>query len=299
MFFSFQLSAFVPLNRVAKTIIRRALREDLGMRGDITSLATVPAEQKSSAVIIAKSPGVVAGQKIAEEVFKSLDKSIRYEAVISDGAQAEAGTVVARIKGRTQAILTGERTALNILGRCCGIATATRRYVEAVAGTGAKICETRKTAPGLRYLDKAAVVVGGGVNHRFALYDAFLIKENHVAAAGGIRKAIEACRASKTGGGRLKVMVEARDHEEFLEALRARPDRILLDNMTPEQIRECVEKSAKVRKSESARVELEATGGITLENVRSYAETGVDFISIGALTHSVKVMDLSLLLENG
>jgi nicotinate-nucleotide pyrophosphorylase (carboxylating) len=169
----------------------------------------------------------------------------------------------------------------------------THEYATAIASTKAKVCETRKTAPGLRYLDKASVRVGGGVNHRYALYDAFLIKENHVAAAGGIAKAISACRESLWGKKRVRVMVEVRNWEEFHEALSAKPDRIMFDNMTPEDIQKC--RLSIIETPE--RIELEATGGITIDNILSYAESGVDFISIGALTHSVKVMDLSLLLK--
>jgi nicotinate-nucleotide pyrophosphorylase (carboxylating) len=176
------------------------------------------------------------------------------------------------------------------MGRCSGIATLTSTYVKAVEGTGAKITETRKTAPGLRYLDKAAVVTGGGINHRYALYDAFLIKENHIAAAGGIVPAIEACHAFRARHGRFRIMVEATSFDEYKLALSANPDRILLDNMTPEELVACAAEP-------HGDVELEATGGITLENVRCYAETGVDYISVGALTHSVKVLDLSLLVE--
>ncbi len=285
----------IPVNRVAKTIIRRTLREDMGVRGDITTQATVPQGQQCRAHIVAKSGGVIAGQKVAAEVFRSLNKILKYTETVSDGEKVEAGTTIARIKGPTDAVLTGERTALNLLGRCCGIASLTRSYVEAVEGTGVRITETRKTAPGLRYLDKAAVVVGGGVNHRYALYDAFLIKENHISSSDSITGAIQACRASKAGNGRLRVMVEVRNLEELGEALEARPDRILLDNMTIGMI---IESVAMLEKS-GKEVELEATGGITLENVRAFAETGVDYISIGALTHSVKIMDLSLLLERG
>ncbi|NQU04786.1 MAG: carboxylating nicotinate-nucleotide diphosphorylase, partial [Calditrichaeota bacterium] len=194
-----------------------------------------------------------------------------------------------RIKGKLWAILVAERTALNILGRCCGIATLTDKYVKAVEGTEAKITETRKTAPGLRYLDKAAVLVGGGVNHRYALHDAFLIKENHIKGAGGIVEAISACKDFRAKWGRFRIMVEATGMDEYMLALSAEPERILLDNMTPNQLKACVDVS-------HANIELEATGGITLDNIRSYAETGVDFISIGALTHSVKALDLSLLL---
>ena len=281
----------IALNRVAKTIIRRALNEDLGQRGDITCRATIPTDARGEAVIVAKADGVIAGQRIAEAVFRELDKEMRYEILCADGEQVLKGTEVARVKGKTWVILAGERTALNILSRCSGIATLTRQFVEAVSGTNAKISETRKTAPGLRYLDKAAVKVGGGVNHRYALYDAFLIKENHIAAVGGdIRRAVHACREFAARHGRFRVMVEARTIEELRVAMEEKPDRVLLDNMTPEQIRSCV----AIR---TEGFELEASGGITLENVRKYAETGVDYISVGALTHSVKALDLSLLLK--
>ena len=280
----------IKLNRVAKTIIRRALREDLGKRGDITTRATIPSELEGEAVIIARGSGVIAGQRIAEGVFHALEKSVQYTILVPDGERVETGVEIARINGRLWAILVGERTALNILGRCSGIATLTDRFVRAVAGTDAKISETRKTAPGLRYLDKAAVVAGGGVNHRYALHDAFLIKENHIEAAGGIVEAIEACKTFAEKHGRFRVMVEARDMKEYKLALSAKPDRILLDNMTPDQLDECVGIPHKD-------IELEASGGITLDNVREYGETGVDYISVGALTHSVKALDLSLLVQ--
>ena len=280
----------ILLNRVAKTILRRALSEDLGKRGDITSHATIPTDARGEAVIIAKADGVIAGQRIAEAVFRELDKGMRYEGLSPDGTPVVKGAEAARVKGKTWVILAGERTALNILQRCSGIATLTRRYVDEVAGTDAKISETRKTAPGLRYLDKAAVRVGGGVNHRYALHDAFLIKENHIAAVGSISKAIAACREFAARHGRFRVMVEARNFAEFQEALSAAPDRILLDNMTTDEIRACVA-------ANTGKVELEASGGITLDNVRQYARTGVDFISVGALTHSVKALDLSLMLR--
>ncbi len=286
------LSSFIPVNRLVKAIIRRALVEDLGSRGDITTSATVPAGQKAQAVIIAKSNGVIAGQLVASEVFKSLDKKLKYTFLKADGEYVEAGTEITKISGLTAAILSGERSALNLMGRCCGIASMTMEYVEAIAETKAKVGETRKTAPGLRYLDKASVRIGGGVNHRYALYDAFLIKENHVAAAGGISKAVAACRESVWGRRRVRVMVEVRDFGEFQEALAAKPDRIMFDNMTPEEILYC--RLSMLEDDES--IEFEATGGITISNINDYAESGVGYISIGALTHSVKVMDLSLLL---
>ncbi len=306
----------IGLNRVAKAIIRRALREDLGKRGDITTRATIPTERVGEATITARSEGIVAGQRIAEGVFRALDRNIDYKTVVPDGDRVKEDDETTRIKGKLWAILAGERTALNFLGRCGGIATLTDRFVRAVEGTGVRISETRKTAPGLRYLDKAAVRAGGGVNHRYALYDAFLIKENHIAGVGGIREAIEACRRFADKHGRFRVMVEARNPDEFREAVAARPDRILLDNMTPDQVRACVDEcnsisgsadipvrvvASSMKPGQQAvrathRPELETTGGITLENVREYALTGVDFISLGALTHSVKTLDLSLLV---
>ncbi len=279
----------IRLNRVAKAIVRRALREDLGDRGDITTRATVPTKQEGKATIVAKDTGIVAGQRISEWVFESLEKNIHYKILVEDGELVEPKTEIAHISGKLWAILAGERTALNLMGRASGIATLTNRYVNEISGTSANITETRKTAPGLRYMDKAAVRTGGGVNHRYALYDAFLLKENHIAAIGGITAAINACREYSDKFGKYRVICEVENWDEYQEALTAKPDRILLDNMTPDQIRNCVQ--ARV-----GDIELEASGGITLENVRVYAEAGVDFISIGALTHSVKVMDLSLLI---
>jgi len=278
-------------NRVAKTIIRRALKEDLRDRGDITTRATVPTAQMGRAVIIAKESGVIAGQAVAAWVFAELDKTFKYEPLVPDGQAASVWQEIAVLKGRMGAILSGERTALNILGRCCGIATLTRRFVEAVESCGCYITETRKTAPGLRYLDKAAVLAGGGVNHRLGLHDAFLIKENHIAAVGGIVEAVQACQRYAERQGRFRVMVEAETLDEFRLAQSAGPQRILLDNMTPEQVRACVAER-------QPGIELEATGGINLSNARIYAETGVDYLSIGALTHSVKALDLSLLVRD-
>jgi len=279
----------LKLNRVAKNIIRRTLTEDLGTRGDITTRATVPTAQTGNAVMIAKADGVIAGQFWAQWVFRSLEPGVKYEILASDGTGGTPGTEIARISGAMWALLSGERTALNLMGRASGIATLTRRYVDAVAGTTAKITDTRKTAPGLRLLDKGAVVIGGGVNHRYALYDAFLLKENHIAAIGGIRPAIDACRAFSVHHGRYRIIVEARNRDEFEQCLACRPERILLDNMTPDEVRECILLN-------NHKVELEASGGINLANVRDYAVTGVDFISIGALTHSVTALDLSQLV---
>lgn len=277
-------------SRVAKTIIKRALKEDLRDRGDITTLATVPQKQSGKAKIIARQDGVIAGQAIAEGVFTMIDQQLKYSVKAADGDRVKSGDIIAVLKGKMWVILAGERTALNCLGRCSGIATLTHQYVSAIDGTTTRITETRKTAPGLRYFDKASVKAGGGVNHRIGLYDAFLIKENHITAIGGTAKAIKACQDYAGRFGKFKVMVEAENYDQYLEAIEAKPDRVLLDNMTPDEIRKCVE-------TDHGEIELEATGGITLENIREYAETGVDFISIGALTHSVKNFDLSLLVE--
>ena len=280
----------IKLNRVAKVIIRRALKEDLGKRGDITTRATIPSDVEGKAVIIARTSGVLAGQQIAEGVFQAVERSTNYEILTQDGGSIEPDAPIARIKGKLWAILVAERTALNIMGRCSGIATLTSKFIKAVEGIGVKISETRKTAPGLRYLDKAAVVAGGGVNHRYALYDAFLIKENHIVGAGGIVEAVNACHKFREKHGKFRIMVEATNINDYKLALGAKPDRILLDNMNPDQLTDCVAVPHD-------NIELEATGGITLENVREYAETGVDYISIGALTHSVRILDLSLLVE--
>ncbi len=264
-----------------RTLVRRALDEDLP---DITADAIFAPDDRGSAELVVKAPGIVAGLAFAEVAFATLDSSAKFEALVKDGARVEKGTVVATIEASVIALLSGERTALNFMQRASGIATATRRYVDAVAGTKAKIYDTRKTAPGLRHLDKYAVAAGGGENHRHGLHDMFLIKNNHVDRSGSIRAAVERIRARKMVQ---KIMIEVRDDRELGEALALDPDFILLDNMTPAQLRAAVERAA-------GRVPLEASGGITLENVREVAECGVDRISIGALTHSVTALDISM-----
>jgi nicotinate-nucleotide pyrophosphorylase (carboxylating) len=270
---------------VACELVRHALAEDIG-EGDVTTAATVAPGTRARATITQKAPGVVAGLALVEEVFSSLDPGMAFTALVEEGIWREGGPVLA-LEGRAAAILTGERTALNFLGRLSGVATLTARYVRAVEGTGARILDTRKTTPGLRALEKRAVRTGGGTNHRAGLYDAILIKENHAAAAGGIGAAVRAARAHAPT---LPVEVECRDLREVAEALAARPDRLLLDNMDLPGLRECVQHVA-------GRAELEASGGVSLETVRGIAETGVDLISVGALTHSAPVLDLSLILE--
>jgi nicotinate-nucleotide pyrophosphorylase (carboxylating) len=267
-------------------IVRTALAEDVGS-GDATTLATVGADARARATITQKAPGVVFGVEAAERTFAELDDAVAFERLSPEGAWQEPGTGVLRIEGRARALLTGERTALNLLQRLSGIATLTARYVQAVEGTDVQILDTRKTTPGLRMLEKAAVRAGGGTNHRVGLFDAILIKENHVAAAGGVEQAVQQARAAYPD---LPLEVECRNVEEIAQALQAGAPRILLDNMDPEELRAAVDQVV-------GRAELEASGGITLETVRAHAVEGLNFISVGALTHSAPALDLSLILE--
>jgi nicotinate-nucleotide pyrophosphorylase (carboxylating) len=262
-----------------------ALAEDLG-EGDVTTEATVRADATGSADLVVREPGIVCGLGIAEAVFRVLDPDLRFERLVDEGAAVAAGTAVARVAGPERAILTGERTALNFLARLSGIATLTRRYVDAVEGTSAAILDTRKTTPGLRALEKHAVACGGGRNHRFRLDDGVLVKDNHLRAAGSVATAVERLRAATP----LSVEVECDTLEQVEEALAAGADAILLDNMTPDRLRAAVALAG-------GRARLEASGGVTLENVRAVAETGVDEISVGALTHSVRSLDVSLELK--
>lgn len=259
-----------------------ALAEDVG-EGDVTTEATVEADAVGSAELVVKEPGVVCGLAAAEAVFRALDADVRFERLVEEGAFVEGRTPVARVSGPQRAILTGERTALNFLGRLSGVATLTRRYVEEVRGTGAAILDTRKTTPGLRALEKHAVAVGGGRNHRFGLDDGVLVKDNHLRAAGSIAQAVERVRSATT----LPVEVECDTLEQVDEALAAGVDAILLDNMGVDELRAAV---ARAR----GRVRLEASGGVSLANVRAIAETGVDEVSVGALTHSARSLDVSL-----
>ncbi len=258
-----------------------ALSEDVGT-GDLTTQQVVPADATCTAQILVKEPGVVCGLHVAAGVFHELDPDLRFEALAADGDSVGCRTAVARLTGRAAPVLTGERTALNFLGRLSGIATLTRRFADAIEGTGAEILDTRKTTPGLRALEKHAVECGGGRNHRFGLYDAILIKDNHLAVAGSISLALE--RAKDAG---VPVQVEVDTLDQLCEALDAGADSILLDNMPPDTLREAVAITA-------GRAKLEASGGVTLDTIRAIAETGVDFISIGALTHSARSLDVSL-----
>jgi nicotinate-nucleotide pyrophosphorylase (carboxylating) len=288
-------------------LIRAALDEDIGS-GDITCAATVPPQAIAHARLIAKQELVLAGLPVAERVFRALDPGVRFAAKQSDGVLVPAGEVVAEIEGRAAAILTAERTALNFLAHLSGIATLTRRFVEAIAGTRARIRDTRKTTPLLRRLEKYAVAVGGGSNHRLGLYDAFLIKENHIAIAGGVAEAVRRARhhAARRAGeppemaayqsfrpATIAVQVEVRNAAELREALQAEAESVLLDNLSPPEAARLIE----IARRERPACVIEISGGVKLSNVRAYAEAGADFISAGALTHSAAAADLSLLVE--
>jgi len=279
-------SAAIGLSRqVIARAVDAALEEDLGLVGDITSAATIPEDARAKAVIAARQSGVVAGIGLAEYAFRTLDPAAEIHITANDGDRVAAGSAIAHVSGSARALLSAERVALNFLGRLSGIATLTRAYVDAVSGTSATIVDTRKTTPGLRALEKYAVRCGGGRNHRVGLFDAILIKDNHIVAAGGLAAAIE--RARQTAGHLVKIEVEVDTLEQLREAVRYPIDAILLDNMKPETLREAVAIAGR-------RVLLEASGGVNLDTVRAIAETGVDLISVGALTHSAPVLDLGL-----
>jgi nicotinate-nucleotide pyrophosphorylase (carboxylating) len=265
-------------------VVTAALAEDVGT-GDRTTAALVPADARCRAQLLLEEPGVVCGVAIAAAVFRAVDPSVHVEPLVEDGtAVTDVPALLAEIEGPARAVLTGERVALNLLGRLCGIASLTRRYVELADGTGATILDTRKTTPGLRALEKYAVRCGGGANHRAGLYDAILVKENHLRIAGGITAAVAMLNGSPG------VEVEAETLAQVQEALDAGVGRILLDNMSPEHVAQAVTLTA-------GRAELEASGGISLATVRGYAETGVDFISVGALTHGARSLHVSLEVE--
>ena len=269
-----QIDAFVAV----------ALAEDLG-GGDATTLALVPEDASCRAELLLEEPGVVCGVPVAAAVFRALDPAVRVEARLEEGAAvSEVPAVVAEVDGPARAVLSGERVALNLLGRLCGVASLTRRFVELTEGTPTIVLDTRKTTPGLRALEKYAVRCGGGSNHRAGLYDGVLVKENHLRVAGGVTAALAALEGRVDG---LPVEVEAETLAQVREAIDACAPRILLDNMSPEEVREAVEAVA-------GRAELEASGGVSLGTVRAYAETGVDFVSVGALTHSARSLHVSL-----
>lgn len=273
-----------------ETLVRLALEEDVG-DGDRTTDWAVPPDARGTARIVSKAAGVIAGIEFADAVFRGVDPSLRREWRWEDGREIGPGDEVVRLEGSLGSILRAERTALNGLGRLSGIATLTARFARAVAGTGAGIVDTRKTTPGWRRLEKAATAAGGARNHRMGLYDMVLIKENHIRAAGGITAALDAVRSRASTEG-LEIEIEVTDMDEFEEARRGGPDRILLDNLSPGDLREAVR-----RRGDASRPLLEASGGIDLHSVRGVASTGVDLISVGAITHSAPALDLSLLVD--
>ena len=273
----------LPTAELAR-VVETALEEDLGP-GDATSNGLFDADETCRAALLLKQPGVVCGLAAAEAVFRALDPEAGFEPFSTDGdAVGETPVTVARVEGLARALLSGERTALNLLGRLSGIATLTRSYADAIAGTGAVLLDTRKTTPGLRALEKYAVRCGGGTNHRLGLFDGILVKDNHLRLAGGVTEAVERLRAAGSG---FEIEVECDTLDQVREALAAGADRILLDNMPPVLLRRAVELTA-------GRAELEASGGVTLETIRAVAETGVDAISVGALTHSARSLDVSM-----
>ena len=280
-------------NSLPETLVRSAvaaaLAEDLGLAGDLTTDAIVPPEEVTAAAVVTRAPGVIAGLQLAEAAFHLLDPQAHLEVQIADGERAPANAIVARVTGKARALLTAERVALNFLGRMSGIATLTRRYVDAVAGCRARIVDTRKTTPGLRAFEKYAVRAGGGMNHRVGVFDAVLIKDNHLVVAGGVGPAIAAARAR--AGHMVKVELEVDTLAQLAEALAHGVDAVLLDNMSPEQLRNAVRLVA-------GRAITEASGGVTLDTVRAIADAGVDLISVGALTHSAPVLDLGLDFES-
>ena len=279
----------MALTASMRQIVESALAEDTGrhgdwIEGDVTSLATIPPTAHLSGRLLVKAPGIIAGLEVVGEVFRQVDAAIRYQPLVADGSAVAVGDVVATISGDGPSILTGERVALNFLQRMSGTATMTHQFVQAVAGTRCRILDTRKTAPGLRELDKLAVQLGGGTNHRLGLYDMVLIKDNHIEAAGGITAAVQRVRQRVRG---LAIEVEVETLPQLDEALALNVERIMLDNMPPDVMREAVRRT-------DGRTELEASGGITLSTVAAAAATGVDYVSVGALTHSVVALDVSL-----
>ena len=282
-----------PLPEIYCGLVADALREDLGaidIDCDLTAVCTIDAQAEDRAGIIAREAGVVAGVEIARAVFARLDADVRFNALKEDGAKVAAEEEIIHLAGSARALLAGERTALNFLQKLSGVASLTHRFVAAVEGTRAHITDTRKTTPGWRQLQKWAVTLGGGINHRMGLYDAVLIKENHAAAAGGVGAAVAKAQLAATGRD-IPIYVETENLDEVRDALAEEPDRIMLDNMDDGQMREAVD----LIHSTNSTIEIEATGGYDLSNVRMAAETGVDLISIGALTHSAPVLDMSML----
>jgi len=271
-----------------KDFIENALREDVG-NGDHTSLSTIPESSLGVANVKVKETGIIAGLVLADQILNQVDSTLKVKVLVAEGSQVKPGDIVMNVEGNTRSLLTAERLVLNCMQRMSGIATLTRKYVDELKGTNTKVLDTRKTTPNFRIFEKWAVHLGGGVNHRFGLYDMILIKDNHVDAAGGIENAIErANEYLKQTGKKLKIEIETRSLEEVNRVLKTgKVDRIMLDNFTPALLKEAIELIDK-------RYETEASGGITIETIRSFAESGVDFISVGALTHSHKSLDISM-----
>lgn len=271
-----------------KEIIQNALREDIG-EGDHTTLACIPTSAVGEAKLLVKNHGIIAGVELAQTIFKEFDPNMVCETYMQDGERVQPGDIVFTVKGASRSILSTERLVLNFMQRMSGIATQTHEYVQLIAGLHTKLLDTRKTTPTVRYLEKWAVRIGGGHNHRFALYDMMMIKDNHIDYAGGIKQAIERANMYKTSNNKpLKIEIEVRNEAELDEVLSVgKIDRIMLDNFSPESLQKALQKINK-------RYETEASGGIVKENIRAYAETGVDYISVGALTHSFRSLDLSL-----
>jgi nicotinate-nucleotide pyrophosphorylase (carboxylating) len=289
--------SFLPL-------VKFALSEDVGT-GDVTTLNAVPSNVGARAAIVAKQAGVVSGMDIAAMTFREVDATLKFKSTVRDGQEVPAGAALATVSGSAASVMTAERTALNFLMRLSGVATLTRAYVNAIAGTGATILDTRKTTPGLRILEKYAVLCGGGQNHRLALWDMYLVKDNHIRAARGLTNAIDRIQRTRRD---LLLEVEVESLDQLQEALRPEVDRILIDNQTPAVVKRCVEEvdrwyaanppdHPRVRDGARRWPEVEVSGGLNLKNIRGYAETGVDYLSVGALTHSAPALDLSLEIE--
>ena len=277
------------MEHLINNLINLAFAEDVG-EGDHTTLCSIPANATGKANLIIKEAGILSGVEVGKQVFHTLNPQLNIKVLLNDGSQVKPGDIVFTVEGQVQSILQAERVVLNIMQRMSGIATATYKYVAIIEGTGAKVLDTRKTTPGMRMLEKQAVKTGGGENHRIGLFDMILLKDNHIDFAGGIKHAIAGAHAYlKEKNKQLKIEIEVRDYDELNEVLLVGGvDRIMLDNFTPEETLKAVELVNK-------RVELESSGGITIETIRSYAEAGVDYISVGALTHSVKGLDMSLI----
>ena len=289
--------SFLPL-------VKFALSEDVGT-GDVTTLNAVPSNVGARAAIVAKQPGVVSGIDIAAMTFREVDPSLKFKSTVKDGQEVPAGAAIATISGSAASVMTAERTALNFLMRLSGVATLTREYVNAIEGTGAVILDTRKTTPGLRILEKYAVLCGGGQNHRLALWDMYLVKDNHIRAARGLTSAIDRIQRTRRD---LLLEVEVESLDQLHEALRPEVDRILVDNQPPAVVKRCVEEvdrwfeknppdHPRVRDGARRWPEVEVSGGLNLKNIRAFAETGVDYLSVGAITHSAPALDLSLEIE--